>query len=454
MLFDSLRRNFKLFRPRLKHGASYIEELEAQCASMMPLAVLLCSFIFLPYIVTDSKLFPELRALPYLRAGLTVTSLMVGLAYRFMSHRYRALICGALIIAYVQISTAVITGLTRISPEYMGGYFMVLMMLPILPLPVWLHGTIVATSVVSLFASWLFVGLGDHSASLQYSLNDLVSALVIVSSLIYIMNKIRYRSWDKSRTIEKLLLNILPSSIADELEQTGYVLPRKYESVTIVFTDFAGFTRISESLAPEQLIEELHQIFQIFDGIMERHGLEKLKTIGDSYMYAGGIPELNQSHAVDSVLAALEMQGVIHSRIQHNRANGQGFHWKMRLGMNSGSVMAGVVGAKKYVYDVFGNSVNLASRMESSGEVDEINISESTAERVRDFFRLEPRGEINARNVGLVKMFFVKGIRAELSLDRQGLQPNAAFFDLYGKTFGTDIRDRFSESAAEIAMAQ
>ncbi|MDQ3230279.1 MAG: adenylate/guanylate cyclase domain-containing protein [Pseudobdellovibrionaceae bacterium] len=238
------------------------------------------------------------------------------------------------------------------------------------------------------------------------------------------------------------------------MEQTGYVLPIKYESVTIVFTDFAGCTRISESLAPEQLIEELHQIFQIFDGIMERHGLEKLKTIGDSYMYAGGIPELNQSHAVDSVLAALEMQGVIHSRIQHNRANGQGFHWKMRLGMNSGSVMAGVVGAKKYVYDVFGNSVNLASRMESSGEVDEINISESTAERVKDFFRLVPRGEINARNVGLVKMSFVKGIRAGLSLDRQGLQPNAAFFDLYSKTFGTDIRDRFPESAAEIAMAQ
>ncbi|MDQ3230278.1 MAG: hypothetical protein M3Q07_00530 [Pseudobdellovibrionaceae bacterium] len=191
MLFDSLRRNFKLFRPRLKHGASYIEELEAQCVSMMPLAVLLCSFIFLPYIVTDSKLFPELRALPYLRVGLTVTSLMIGLAYRFMSHRYRALICGALIISYVQISTAVITGLTRISPEYMGGYFMVLMMLPILPLPVWLQGNIAATSVVSLFASWLFVGLGEHSASLQYSLNDLVSALVIVSSLIYIMNKIR-----------------------------------------------------------------------------------------------------------------------------------------------------------------------------------------------------------------------------------------------------------------------
>ncbi|WP_141734046.1 adenylate/guanylate cyclase domain-containing protein [Oligoflexus tunisiensis] len=454
MLIDYSRRNLKLFRHRLNHGATYIEELEAQCASMIPLAVLICSFIFLPYIVTDSKLFPELRSLPYLRAGLTVISLIVGITYRFMSHRYRALICGAFIVAYVEISAAVITGMTRISPEYMGGYFMALMMMPIIPFPVWLHGAIVATSVVSLFAAWLYVGIGEHTASLQYSLNDLASTLVVVASLVYILNKIRYRSWDKSRTIEKLLLNILPSSVAVELEQTGYVLPRKYDEVTIVFTDFAGFTRISESLAPEQLIEELHEIFQIFDGIMERYGLEKLKTIGDSYMYAGGIPEQTQSHAVDSVLAALEMQGVIHSRIQRNRENGQGFHWKMRLGMNSGSVMAGIVGAKKYVYDVFGNSVNLASRMESSGEVDEINISESTAERVKDFFRLEPRGEINAKNVGLVKMFFVKGIRAELSVDRNGLQPSAEFFDLYSKTFGTDIRDRYPESAPELPLAQ
>jgi class 3 adenylate cyclase len=228
---------------------------------------------------------------------------------------------------------------------------------------------------------------------------------------------------------DNLLLSILPESIAKELRaQDGTVEPQFYPSASILFTDFQGFTNLVEGMTPFQLIDTLDQYFSAFDEISHRHRLEKLKTLGDSFMCAGGLPERNRTHALDCCVAALEMQDFV-ARLNRERRKLRLPTWEMRIGVNTGFVMAGIVGKRKFTYDVWGNTVNVASRMESSGEPGRTNISESTYDRVHHLFECEPRGFVEAKNKGKLAMFFLNRIKPEFSADPNGIVPNDRFWE-------------------------
>jgi len=204
-----------------------------------------------------------------------------------------------------------------------------------------------------------------------------------------------------------LLLNILPAEIAEELQSSGYATPRHYQTVSVLFTDFKGFTKIAEGLSPNELVEVLNTFFKAFDKIVEEYSLEKIKTIGDAYMCAGGIPSEDNSHIYNIVRAGLAMQECVMDINVKREEIGQ-LPWNLRLGIHTGPIIAGVVGIKKYAYDIWGDTVNIAARMESSGEVGKVNISEATYDLVKDKFICHHRGKILAKNKGEIDMYFVE----------------------------------------------
>jgi adenylate cyclase len=221
---------------------------------------------------------------------------------------------------------------------------------------------------------------------------------------------------DKQKVeIETLVLNILPAEVATELRTQGSATPRSYESVSVLFTDFQGFTKIASGLAPKDLVAELNDFFIAFDEIAGRNNLEKIKTIGDAYMCAGGIPTSNDTHPFNTVKAGLEMQKYMDQSNEIRVSKGQE-PWGLRVGIHTGPVVAGVVGKKKFAYDIWGNAVNIASRMESSGERGKVNISAATHALVCDQFSCEPRGKIYAKNVGDIEMYFVEANTAERNI--------------------------------------
>jgi adenylate cyclase len=208
---------------------------------------------------------------------------------------------------------------------------------------------------------------------------------------------------------DNLLLNILPEETAQELKETGTATPKHYDLVSVLFTDFKGFSQIAEKLSPQEVIENLNTCFLALDEICEKHNLEKIKTIGDSYMCAGGIPVANASNPIDCVQAGIEMQAWMANWKQEKQNKGE-LAWELRLGIHSGAVVAGVIGKNKFAYDIWGDTVNLASRMESSGEAGKVNISGATYQLVKDKFQCTYRGKIEAKNKGEVEMYFVEGI--------------------------------------------
>ena len=224
---------------------------------------------------------------------------------------------------------------------------------------------------------------------------------------------------------ENLLANVLPKDTADELKLKGKVAKKKYKMATVLFSDIQGFTKIAEEMNPEKLIDELDTFFYHFDLVVEKYNIEKIKTIGDAYMCAGGIPDKNRTNPIEVVLAAIEMQEYMRKLKKEAKSRGQNF-WDIRIGVHTGPIIAGVVGQKKLSYDIWGDTVNTASRMESSGEAGKVNISGSTYEFVKGFFICEYRGKMPVKYKGEIDMYFVNGIRPELSIDMKGL-PNEKF---------------------------
>ncbi len=220
-------------------------------------------------------------------------------------------------------------------------------------------------------------------------------------------------SKEKKRS-EKLLLNILPEETALELKQNGKVQAKKFDSVTVLFTDFKGFTSYAEGLSPEELVETVDFYFSEFDKIMDKYGLEKIKTIGDAYMSAGGLHGDKQNHVHKMIMAAFE----IVEFVKNHKSKSSGNHAKfdIRVGINTGPVVAGVVGTHKFAYDIWGDTVNIASRMESNSEPGKINISDNTYELIKEEFDCEFRGELEAKNRGQLKMYFVNA-KKELQLN-------------------------------------
>ena len=244
---------------------------------------------------------------------------------------------------------------------------------------------------------------------------------------------------------EELLLNILPRPVAAELRTNGNVKPTTFDDATVCFSDFVGFTLSSEKLPAETLINALNQYFTAFDEIIGRYGLEKLKTIGDAYMFAGGLPNLRPSHAVDAVLAALEMAAVVNRLSKPD----QGVNWKIRLGLYSGPVVSGVVGVRKFAFDIWGNTVNFAARMESSGQPGRVNLSETTFQRVQNLIECEPRGPVKIKEGREMEMYFAVGPKAELLQGALVDGVPSAFSMAYEKAFGEPPRSFPAESVLD-----
>lgn len=212
---------------------------------------------------------------------------------------------------------------------------------------------------------------------------------------------------EKDRS-ENLLLNILPAEIAQELKDKGKADARDFNKVSILFTDFKGFTELSTILSAADLVKEINICFGAFDGIMEKFNIEKIKTIGDAYMAVGGLPMAMDSSVKNTVLAALEMQSFINKRKAKMDNEGKP-SFEMRAGIHTGSVVAGIVGVKKFQYDIWGDAVNTASRMESSGKIGQVNISQTTYDLLKEDpdFSFESRGKIEAKGKGEIMMWFV-----------------------------------------------
>ena len=231
---------------------------------------------------------------------------------------------------------------------------------------------------------------------------------------------------------EELLDNLLPRAIAEELKRDGRVQPRYVRSATVLLADFQGFTLLSERAEPAALIGLLDEYFSAFDDIMARHGLEKIKTIGDAYMAVGGVPETGLPHPIDAGLAALEMQATV-ARMKSRSDVLRLPSLELRIGIHTGPVISGVVGNRRFAFDIWGDAVNIASFMEAQCLPGRINVSDTVAGHAKALFELEPRGPVEAKHERTHEMFFLNRLKEEFSRDQAGCRPNESFAAEYDR---------------------
>lgn len=243
--------------------------------------------------------------------------------------------------------------------------------------------------------------VSEFNNDLFYVMNLVVSYSVIFLASAWFVNSIK----KEKKKSEDLLLNILPSDVAEELKMNGKVEPVSHENATVLFTDFKGFTEISEGISPKDLVMEINHCFDTFDKIATSHNIEKIKTIGDSFMAVGGDFGAVECTPADVVLAALKMQEFIIKRKRERDQQGK-FAFEMRVGIHTGSVIAGVVGSIKFQFDIWGDTVNIASRMESHGEIEKVNVSEVTYQLIKEQFSFKERETIVVKGKGAMKMYF------------------------------------------------
>jgi class 3 adenylate cyclase len=340
---------------------------------------LLLVFI-LTYLSHFSKYWPWLMSLVGLEMGVGITAMVVD-SQELGSTLYPTGILLVVMWVYVfsglRFIQATITCLL-----IMLSYSTVALTINVIPFPVYLNHSffLMASIVIGAFAGY----------SLEnYSRSDFINNRLIQSE--------RLKS-------EKLLLNVLPESIADELKRSTDTIAESFESITILFADIVGFTKFSSSTSPKELVDLLNQIFSMFDEIVDRYGAEKIKTIGDAYMVAGGLPQRSDNHAEAIACLALDMRETLD---QFNINAKQDFN--IRIGIHTGPVVAGVIGIRKFSYDIWGDSVNTASRMESHGISGQIQVTNATYAILKDTFIFEKRGEIEVKGKGKMKTYFLQG---------------------------------------------
>lgn len=258
------------------------------------------------------------------------------------------------------------------------------------------------------------VGEGDLTQSVTNKSRDEIGELGVafnkmVKDISTARKEINQRTNEltiEKRKSDELLLNILPSETAEELKSTGKAQAKHYDSVTVLFTDFKDFTSISEKMSPTQLVKELHHCFSGFDHIIKKHNIEKIKTIGDAYMCVAGLPVKNTTHPIDAVNAAMEIREYMLNYKKEKEAIGE-ITFDIRIGIHTGPVVAGIVGVNKFAYDVWGSTVNTASRLETASEPNKINISSSVYNIIKDEFDCTLRGEISVKGLGEIPMYFL-----------------------------------------------
>ena len=232
---------------------------------------------------------------------------------------------------------------------------------------------------------------------------------------------------------EKFLQNVLPPQIAGEWLKHGKVTPRYCQDVTVGFTDFVGFTQATSASEPGHLVATLSEFFSRFDELCSSLGLDRLKTIGDSYMFCCGVTERQRAHAAYACLGALQFMHAV-SEVNDRRRQDSLEPWAMRVGLHSGPVMAGVVGETRFSYDIWGDTVNVSSRLEQASDPNRINISDATHHRVKKFFDCTPRGGIEVKNRGVLSMYWLDRLKPQYSADDQGLEPNKKLLTILSLT--------------------
>lgn len=266
----------------------------------------------------------------------------------------------------------------------------------------------------------------DQSKWIQTTLTPLTDEQGNLNKIIAVETDISRLYVEKKKT-EELLANLFPYEISEQLKRKGKAKSKKYRMVTVLFADFENFTTLTKTMTVDELITELNRYVRKFDEIIEDHYLEKIKTMGDAYMCAGGLPLKNYSNPFDVTLASLEIQKFV-SDMANVKVSWGERPWKLRLGIHTGRVMAGVIGTKKFAYDIWGNTVNIASRMEETGQVGKVNISGTTYEYIKDYFECTYRGKINIKNNAEdIDMYYVDRLKPEFAEDDEGIFPNEKF---------------------------
>ncbi|TGM62010.1 adenylate/guanylate cyclase domain-containing protein [Leptospira meyeri] len=285
----------------------------------------------------------------------------------------------------------------------------------------------VALHVVEFFHKEWVTSYGTNSDLYLDAGSKFIFIQILIGILVFILRRNLNIERKKSET---LLLNILPESVAVELKKEGRVIPRSYEFASVLFCDITGFTKNATKMNAEELVAELDTIFREFDRLCKEYRLEKIKTIGDSYMAVGGVPNVNRTNVVDSVLCGLAFQSYMAEQKEVHSLRGRDF-WEVRLGIHLGPLVAGVVGTEKFVYDVWGETVKTASRLESFGVACELNVSFQVYEEVKLYFDCEHHGSLSMKEGTDIPLYLVKGFLPEFADGQSSKVPNDLFKRLY-----------------------
>ncbi|MBL6945075.1 MAG: GAF domain-containing protein [Rhodospirillales bacterium] len=270
------------------------------------------------------------------------------------------------------------------------------------------------------------------------SLLELRRQILVRDGLLKEVSEAKRAADEAREKSDSFLYSIFPKSVAHELKTKSHVEPKYYEMATILFADFMDFALLTEGLEPARLIEQLNKNFSRFDQIAAQNRVVTLRTVGDGYLCAAGLPEKNNTHCVDACLTALQLQKFLSESNQQREM----LHlkpWRQRIGINTGPMVAGVVGTKRFTYDVWGTAVNTAARLEQACEPDRINISTSTLHHLGGLFETVSRGQIEVKNLGAIDMHFLDRIKPEYSADTDGCVPNEDFWSAFGKENGATI---------------
>lgn len=382
-----------------------------------------CSgFLILGYL-NDIKVLNEDDI--FIGSIVRLTSIAITLIFSILLHVFQKKVIEKIYVIKFMISTSLLSIFlsTLIIGHLLGGissyYFVSFLQVVIVLIAFIRFDNKFAISLISfmnmIFILWL-INWDAYASDTQKS-NLIIGILIFSTLAVYTIihnNSLRFAKYKTNLALEKeknlsnqLLLNILPDEIASELKDTGKVMPRYYDSVSVLFTDFVDFSKISREMTAETLVEELDFFFTVFDSIIAKYNIEKIKTIGDSYMCASGIPATDKSSTTDIVKAAIE---IVNFMINQPKRK-----WKIRLGIHTGPLTAGIIGKDKFIYDIWGDTVNLASRIESNGEINKVNLSESTYDIVSGTYPLESVKKVYAKNIGEVNLYTLENISTPIT---------------------------------------